>query len=1299
MLDQEKIVFQITDWGYFHEEEEMDEIQIKKYCIQIYGTTKEGKKVYVRVDDFTPYFYVEIPRDWQKRRLDQFMDGLKTLVHRDEKNPLRNSLKSYDTVNKHKFTEFTNYKKFKFLRLIFYNYEGFRAYERVLKRPNLEIRSIQRSPLKLKLYESNIEPNLRFMHHRDLNSCGWASISKYDHFPTRAPPTSNAINVYTYWKNVDPVDDASIVPLIVASYDIECTSCDGAFPQAQRDDDRIIGIGTAFNRYGESLCYKKHIVTLGTCDPIDDIIVDAIDIDSFPGTKKEQEDAAERKVLLTWRKMITDENPDIMTGYNIFGFDYKYIEARAAKLGCAEEFSVLGRLKHEKCKFATKDLSSAALGKNILYYYEMSGRINVDLMKVIQRDHKLQSYKLDSVAATFIREGIKKLMVDKTKNTTTIYSGSTYGLSEGGFIKIYYNDGLSDNSYRDDLKLEIKKLGKDDSLSYIIVDGIVDDLDVSKYKSYWCQAKDDVKPREIFELQKGSSKDRAIIAKYCIQDCVLVNQIMEKLQVLTNNIGMANVCSVPLSYIFLRGQGIKVLSLVAKKCRQKEHLIPYTFKPYNVDRAIYHKKTEKEKEEEEQFTADGYEGATVFKPHKGIHQSAVPVLDYSSLYPSSMIHRNISHECLVKNNKYMNIPGYLYYDVTYYNKDGTETKCIFAKSKKEKIGILPEILKDLLGARSRTRKLAESEKDPFKAKIYDGLQLAYKITANSLYGQTGASTSAIYKREIAASTTATGREMLNCARLFAEYIYRKIVLTIIADDYDLYVEQMNLILGKKMDELLGEKLIARLKQSYYKDNDDPKDMSHLKKPNDYFYLRVFQEKLETITDDNFKDDKNKITNKDDFLRWFYDDLHKTMKGLTINPKCTYGDTDSIFVGFGISDENGVLTNHRSLEVGIRLGIMCGKLINLVLPAPQNLTYEKTFWPFILLSKKRYVGNLYEYDPNKFYQKSMGIVLKRRDNAPIVKIVVGGIVDKLLNEKSDKSAVRYTHESLKNILNNKFDMDKYIITKTLKGNGMTSDERQDENEKIAILDERLLPIEKNAICRLKKECEQIEKDIKRGIFNDYKERKEVDSRLKDKLMEIETYERKNKNMIGNATYDKLRKEYELLIEKRPYKNRSSQVHAVLADRMADRDSGNRPMSNDRIPYAYVVTEKEPDLQGDRVENPEYIRENKLKLDYLFYITNQIMKPAIQFLENIVKDANKIFQKYITIEENNRKGAKPVQYYLDSDDSKDKKGIPISDDNFEIETKKKPKAKNTNRKKKIENKMDIKKDSSNGGFLID
>jgi DNA polymerase elongation subunit (family B) len=47
-------------------------------------------------------------------------------------------------------------------------------------------------------------------------------------------------------------------------------------------------------------------------------------------------------------------------------------------------------------------LSSSALGSNEWYYIPSIGRVHMDVMKIIQKDYKLESYKLDNVAFHFI---------------------------------------------------------------------------------------------------------------------------------------------------------------------------------------------------------------------------------------------------------------------------------------------------------------------------------------------------------------------------------------------------------------------------------------------------------------------------------------------------------------------------------------------------------------------------------------------------------------------------------------------------------------------------------------------------------------------------------------------------------------------------------------------------------------------------------------------------------------------------------------------------------------------------------
>jgi hypothetical protein len=88
----------------------------------------------------------------------------------------------------------------------------------------------------------------------------------------------------------------------------------------------------------------------------------------------------------------------------------------------------------------------------------------------------------------------------------------------------------------------------------------------------------------------------------------------------------------------------------------------------------------------------------------------------------------------------------------------------------------------------------------------------------------------------------------------------------------------------------------------------------------------------------------------------------------------------------------------------------------------------------------------------------------------------------------------------------------------------------------------------------------------------------------------------------------------------YKDPESIAHAVLAQRMAERDPGNKPASNERIPYVMIKIKEEAGmeyLQGDRIEHVNYVKQHNLKVDYEKYITNQVMKPVSQLFELIVE----------------------------------------------------------------------------------
>ena len=102
-------------------------------------------------------------------------------------------------------------------------------------------------------------------------------------------------------------------------------------------------------------------------------------------------------------------------------------------------------------------------------------------------------------------------------------------------------------------------------------------------KVRWGLMKDDVSPQDIFRMTNEGPSARAIIAKYCIRDCALLIRLIRKLDTIPNNFGMSNVCLVPFSYIFMRGQGIKIFSLIINECSKNGYKVPVLDKIYKDD--------------------------------------------------------------------------------------------------------------------------------------------------------------------------------------------------------------------------------------------------------------------------------------------------------------------------------------------------------------------------------------------------------------------------------------------------------------------------------------------------------------------------------------------------------------------------------------------------------------------------------------------------------------------------------------------------------------------------------------------
>ena len=95
---------------------------------------------------------------------------------------MQQTFKNFDIVERKKFYGFTGYKDFKFVRLVFLNMKAFKTFEYWIERNKINHPFLFKIPMKLKIYESNIEPFIRCMHIKKLNACGWVKLSKYTIF-------------------------------------------------------------------------------------------------------------------------------------------------------------------------------------------------------------------------------------------------------------------------------------------------------------------------------------------------------------------------------------------------------------------------------------------------------------------------------------------------------------------------------------------------------------------------------------------------------------------------------------------------------------------------------------------------------------------------------------------------------------------------------------------------------------------------------------------------------------------------------------------------------------------------------------------------------------------------------------------------------------------------------------------------------------------------------------------------------------------------------------------------------------
>tara|TARA_B100001093_G_scaffold384453_1_gene370149 strand:- start:12523 stop:16164 length:3642 start_codon:yes stop_codon:yes gene_type:complete len=237
---------------------------------------------------------------------------------------------------------------------------------------------------------------------------------------------------------------------------------------------------------------------------------------------------------------------------------------------------------------------------------------------------------------------------------------------------------------------------------------------------------------------------RTEIADYCVQDSHLVYELVQTQFKILNTIGLANVTGVTAKDILQRGQGIRTISLMIRYCLRNDPVI-FVPKGHNSEHE--------------------FKGAVVLPPLRGKYDDAVVCVDFASLYPSIMQAMNMCYSTLVtrptinqmrwiEDEQVRTVPDY---------EMGERLKILFNPENVSFVttdvreGILPKILNDVLNERRAVKKEMKAHYGTPYYGVLNGRQLALKVTANSVYGFTGAQKGYLPEPRIASSVTKYGR--------------------------------------------------------------------------------------------------------------------------------------------------------------------------------------------------------------------------------------------------------------------------------------------------------------------------------------------------------------------------------------------------------------------------------------------------------------------------------------------------------------------------------------------------------------
>ena len=911
--------------------------------VRALGRTMDGSAVNAYIVGFFPYFYVTAPPEFDESHLASFKNHLELTATA--------GLRSLEIVRGKHHAMYYDASTPTLIKVCPYNVGQLNEFKKIWHNEARSTFVWNDMTFRPEVFEGDVQFHTRLSIDIDAVPYSWLEFpaGSYASVTSRGPIAAHCdetlcINVNDIIVHKPEGDYSKNAPLVTIAFDIECIAV-GCFPQADThpvsqiacvEYDSVLGT----ERPKSCVCFTTGDGTLDFNSPDEyrTIVRCNDEIDLFR----------------RFRDYIVRRRPDYIVGYNSDNFDWTYLIDRSNTLAIQNWFLLLNWTPDKRVVTAENRFKSKARGAskgfNIVADWE-----SCDMLRIIPVDHKLRSYTLDYVASEFL--GDRKVPL----------------------------------------------------------------------------------PHELIaKFHCGTPEQQLLLWEYNIHDALLAARIFFRLKTLCNFIEMCRVTGVDVNALVTGGQGVKVHRQMLAWARNNNYVIPtrhrqkegveeddddygindiqthddeFAEDPYanatttvtkpERKRAAKHVFQTPEKSKKAGASKAKYAGATVLKPIKGLYHDPVTTLDFSSLYPSIMIQHNLCYIAHIVDPHTCCQHGHNMFSSEEVLTCGCVEQTPFRKARfatsKVRVGMLPQILINLLAARSLVKRQMAAAEDPTMKQILDGRQLAIKISANSIYGFTGATVGKLPCVDISASVTAFGRDMIFLTKERIEKKYQgRCVQTSQPVEYEEMVQT---------DPDKPAKATKVVK---------PQDMSHIE-----FKAKVIYGDTDSVM---ILSGATTVAEAIAFGKHAADFINATFAGMWMTAQEKADFLAQYVPGFEGSLDDALLKYTDTL---------CKMLLKIA-KSTVNILFEKVLWYYLLLNKKRYVGGFYLVANKRSKVHQSGIESVRRDNCPFVSELIDGIVKRIMEiDGNPYDAVQFANEQIQLLCKNKIPFSKLTLTRGYK----------------------------------------------------------------------------------------------------------------------------------------------------------------------------------------------------------------------------------------------------------------------------